>query len=387
MTIRDGLFSSESVSEGHPDKLADRISDAVLDEFLRLEPGARVACETLLADQCVVLAGEFKTRDLAVFRTVRERAVSLVARVLREAGYTDAATGIDPDRCEVQVRFNGQSADISQGVDRSDGVIGAGDQGLMFGYACDDTPELMPAPIVYAHRLVRRQAELRKSGVLPWLRPDAKSQVSFRYEDGRPVAVEAVVLSTQHAEGVDTETLRAEVSRHIIDSVIPLALRGTGYRELINPTGRFVTGGPKGDAGLTGRKIIVDTYGGAAPHGGGAFSGKDPSKVDRSAAYMARFLAKQVVARGWARRCLTQLAYAIGVAEPVSFLVDAEGAGPARNAEIAAALRQEFDLTPAGIIRQLDLQRPIYFETAAYGHFGRTDLSLPWEAVAAGGTL
>jgi S-adenosylmethionine synthetase len=387
MTIRDGLFSSESVSEGHPDKLADRISDAVLDEFLRLEPGARVACETLLADQCVVLAGEFKTRDLAVFRTVRERAVSLVAGVLREAGYTDAATGIDPDRCEVQVRFNGQSADISQGVDRSDGVIGAGDQGLMFGYACDDTPELMPAPIVYAHRLVRRQAELRKSGVLPWLRPDAKSQVSFRYEDGRPVAVEAVVLSTQHAEGVDTETLRAEVSRHIIDSVIPRSLRGTGYRELINPTGRFVTGGPKGDAGLTGRKIIVDTYGGAAPHGGGAFSGKDPSKVDRSAAYMARFLAKQVVARGWARRCLTQLAYAIGVAEPVSFLVDAEGAGPARNAEIAAALRQEFDLTPAGIIRRLDLQRPIYFDTAAYGHFGRTDISLPWEAVAAGGAL
>ena len=387
MTIRDGLFSSESVSEGHPDKLADRISDAVLDEFLRLEPGARVACETLLADQCVVLAGEFKTRDLAVFRTVRERAVSLVAGVLREAGYTDAATGIDPDRCEVQVRFNGQSADISQGVDRSDGVIGAGDQGLMFGYACDDTPELMPAPIVYAHRLVRRQAELRGSGVLPWLRPDAKSQVSFRYEDGRPVAVEAVVLSTQHAEGVDTETLRAEVSRHIIDSVIPRSLRGTGFRELINPTGRFVTGGPKGDAGLTGRKIIVDTYGGAAPHGGGAFSGKDPSKVDRSAAYMARFLAKQVVARGWARRCLTQLAYAIGVAEPVSFLVDAEGAGPARNAEIAAALRQEFDLTPAGIIRQLDLQRPIYFDTAAYGHFGRSDLSLPWEAVAAGGAL
>lgn len=387
MTIRDGLFSSESVSEGHPDKLADRISDAVLDEFLRLEPGARVACETLLADQCVVLAGEFKTRDLAVFRTVRERAVSLVAGVLRGAGYIDAATGIDPDRCEVQVRFNGQSADISQGVDRSDGVIGAGDQGLMFGFACDDTPELMPAPIVYAHRLVRRQAELRRSGVLPWLRPDAKSQVSFRYEDGRPVAVEAVVLSTQHAEGVDSDTLRAEVSRHIIDSVIPRSLRGTGYRELINPTGRFVTGGPKGDAGLTGRKIIVDTYGGAAPHGGGAFSGKDPSKVDRSAAYMARFLAKQVVARGWARRCLTQLAYAIGVAEPVSFLVDAEGAGPARNAEIAAALRQEFDLTPAGIIRQLDLQRPIYFDTAAYGHFGRTDLSLPWEAVATGGAL
>lgn len=379
MSVRHGLFSSESVSEGHPDKLADRISDAVLDEFLRLEPTARVACETLLADQCVVVAGEFKTRDPDVFRQVRERAVAIVAGVLRDAGYRDGATGIDPERCEVQVRFNGQSADINRGVDRADGVIGAGDQGLMFGFACDETPELMPAPIVYAHRLVRRQAELRRSGALPWLQPDAKSQVSFRYEHGRPVAVEAVVLSTQHAEDVDTDTLRAAVSREIIDAVIPRELRARGYRELINPTGRFVTGGPKGDTGLTGRKIIVDTYGGAAPHGGGAFSGKDPSKVDRSAAYMARFLAKQVVARGWATRCLVQLAYAIGVAEPVSFLVDAEGASAARNAEIARALRGEFDLTPAGIIRQLDLLRPIYYPTAAYGHFGRDDLDLPWE--------
>ena len=379
MSVRYGLFSSESVSEGHPDKLADRISDAVLDEFLRLEPTARVACETLLADQCVVVAGEFKTRDPEVFRQVRERAVAIVAGVLRDAGYRDGATGIDPERCEVQVRFNGQSDDINRGVDRADGVIGAGDQGLMFGYACDETPELMPAPIVYAHRLVRRQAELRRSGALPWLQPDAKSQVSFRYEDGRPVAVEAVVLSTQHAEDVDTDTLRAAVSREIIDAVIPKALRASGYRELINPTGRFVTGGPKGDTGLTGRKIIVDTYGGAAPHGGGAFSGKDPSKVDRSAAYMARFLAKQVVARGWAPRCLVQLAYAIGVAEPVSFLVDAEGAGAARNAEISRALQAEFNLTPAGIIRQLDLLRPIYYPTAAYGHFGRDDIDLPWE--------
>ena len=379
MPIRNGLFSSESVSEGHPDKLADRISDAVLDEFLRLEPSARVACETLLADQCVIVAGEFKTRAPEVFRQVRERAVSIVAGVLRDAGYRDGATGIDPERCEVQVRFNGQSADINRGVDRADGVIGAGDQGLMFGYACDETPELMPAPIVYAHRLVRRQAELRRSGALPWLQPDAKSQVSFRYEDGRPVAVEAVVLSTQHTDDVDTDSLRTSVSREIIDAVIPKALRASGYRELINPTGRFVTGGPKGDAGLTGRKIIVDTYGGAAPHGGGAFSGKDPSKVDRSAAYMARFLAKQVVARGWAPRCLVQLAYAIGVAEPVSFLVDADGASAARNAEIAAALRREFDLTPAGIIRQLDLLRPICYPTAAYGHFGRDDLDLPWE--------
>jgi S-adenosylmethionine synthetase len=379
MSVRNGLFSSESVSEGHPDKLADRISDAVLDEFLRHEPSARVACETLLADQCVVVAGEFKTRSPETFRAVRERAVTIVSGVLRDAGYRDSATGIDPERCEIQVRFNGQSADINQGVDREGGVIGAGDQGLMFGYACDDTPELMPAPIVFAHRLVRRQAELRRSGALPWLGPDAKSQVTFRYEDGRPTAIEAVVLSTQHDEAIDTRALRTAVSHDIIDAVIPASLRSAGYRELINPTGRFVTGGPKGDTGLTGRKIIVDTYGGAAPHGGGAFSGKDPSKVDRSAAYMARFLAKQVVARGWSSRALVQLAYAIGVAEPVSFLVEAEGVSPARSAEIVDALRSEFDLTPAGIIRCLDLQRAIYYPTAAYGHFGRDDLDLPWE--------
>ena len=382
MTVRDGLFSSESVSEGHPDKLADRISDAVLDEFLRHDPTARVACETLLADQCVVLAGEFKTRSPDTFRAVRERAVTLVSDVLREAGYRDSATGIDPERCEIQVRFNGQSADINQGVDRDDGVIGAGDQGLMFGYACDDKPELMPAPIVFAHRLVRRQAALRRSGALAWLGPDAKSQVTFRYEDGKPVAVEAVVLSTQHRDEIDTESLREAVHREIIDAVIPVELRAPHFRALINPTGRFVIGGPKGDTGLTGRKIIVDTYGGAAPHGGGAFSGKDSSKVDRSAAYMARFLAKQVVARGWSRRALVQLAYAIGVAEPVSFMVEAEGVSRARSAEIVEALRQEFDLTPAGIIRCLDLQRPIYFPTAAYGHFGRDDLDLPWERTA-----
>ena len=364
MSVRNGLFSSESVSEGHPDKLADRISDAVLDEFLRQDPSARVACETLLADQCVVVAGEFKTHSPDTFRAVRERAVTIVSGVLRDAGYCDSATGIDPERCEIQVRFNGQSADINQGVDREDGVIGAGDQGLMFGYACDDTPELMPAPIVFAHRLVRRQAELRRSGALPWLGPDAKSQVTFRYEDGRPVAIEAVVLSTQHDAAIDTGALRTAVSRDIIDAVIPTSLRSAGY---------------------TGRKIIVDTYGGAAPHGGGAFSGKDPSKVDRSAAYMARFLAKQVVARGWSSRTLVQLAYAIGVAEPVSFLVEADGVSPARSAEIVDALRSEFDLTPAGIIRCLDLQRPIYYPTAAYGHFGRDDLDLPWENSAPAG--
>jgi S-adenosylmethionine synthetase len=379
MTIRHGLFSSESVSEGHPDKLADRISDAVLDEFLRHDPSARVACETLLADQCVVVAGEFKTRSAETFRAVRERAVTIVSDVLRDTGYRDSATGIDPERCEIQVRFNGQSTDINQGVDHEDGVIRAGDQGLMFGYACDDTPELMPAPIVFAHRLVRRQAKLRRNGKLPWLGPDAKSQVTFRYEEGRPVAIEAVVLSTQHDAGIDTESLRAAVSREIIDTVIPAGLRSADYRELINPTGRFVTGGPKGDTGLTGRKIIVDTYGGAAPHGGGAFSGKDPSKVDRSAAYMARFLAKQVVVRGWSKRALIQLAYAIGVAEPVSFLVEAEGVSRSRSAEIVDALRREFDLTPTGIIRCLDLERPIYYPTAAYGHFGRDDLDLSWE--------
>ncbi|TVQ34695.1 MAG: methionine adenosyltransferase [Wenzhouxiangella sp.] len=381
MFNRYGLFSSESVSEGHPDKLADRISDAVLDEFLRQDPAARVACETLLADQCVVVAGEFKTRTPESFRLVREKAVTIVSDVLRDTGYRDAATGIDPERCEIQVRFNRQSSDINQGVDREDGAIGAGDQGLMFGYACDETPELMPAPIMFAHRLMRRQAEVRRSGRLPWLGPDAKSQVTFLYEDGRPVAVDTVVLSTQHDAEIETEALRAAVSREIIDPVVPAGLRSANYRELINPTGRFVTGGPKGDTGVTGRKIVVDTYGGAAPHGGGAFSGKDPSKVDRSAAYMARFLAKLVVARGWSNRALVQLAYAIGVAEPVSFLVDAEGVARERSAEIVEALRQEFDLTPAGIIRFLDLQRPIYYPTAAYGHFGREDLDLPWEKI------
>lgn len=382
MAIQNGLFSSESVSEGHPDKLADRISDRILDAFITKDPQARVACETLLADQCVIVAGEFKTRQIDDFHAVRESAASLVRDVLRETGYRDGETGISPERCEVQIRFNGQSQDISQGVDRGDGVLGAGDQGLMFGYATDETPELMPAPIVYAHRLVRRQAELRKTGVLPWLQPDAKSQVTFRYLNGRPAAIEAVVLSTQHDDGIDLGEMRHAVQKHIIDPVIPEALRSASLRTLINPTGRFVTGGPKGDAGLTGRKIIVDTYGGAAPHGGGAFSGKDPSKVDRSAAYMARFLARLVVARGWASRALVQLAYAIGVAEPVSFVVETYGTATQERRDIAALLSREFDLRPQGIIDTLDLLRPIYYPTAAYGHFGRDDLRLPWEAVA-----
>ncbi|WP_227458831.1 methionine adenosyltransferase [Cupriavidus pauculus] len=379
MTIRNGLFSSESVSAGHPDKLADRISDRILDAFLARDHHARVACETLLADQCVVVAGEFKTRCRDDFEAVRESAEALVREVLRETGYRDAETGIDPQRCEVQIRFNGQSQDINQGVDRADGILGAGDQGLMFGYATDETPELMPAPIVYAHRLVRRQTELRQQGTLPWLQPDAKSQVSFRYVDGRPTQIEAVVLSTQHDAGIELEALRTAVLEHVIEPVIPVHLRAKGLRCLINPTGRFVTGGPKGDAGLTGRKIIVDTYGGAAPHGGGAFSGKDPSKVDRSAAYMARYLARQVVARGWARRALVQLAYAIGEAEPVSFLVETYGTEAESRHDIAAELAREFDLRPQGIIETLDLLRPIYYPTAAYGHFGREDISLPWE--------
>jgi S-adenosylmethionine synthetase len=375
MSIRNGFFSSESVSEGHPDKLADRISDRILDAFLERDPHARVACETMLADQCVIVAGEFKTRNQDDFHAVCSQAESLVREVLRETGYTTAETGIDPERCEVQVRFNHQSLDISQGVDTG----GAGDQGMMFGYATDETPERMPAPILYAHRLVRRQSEVRRSGKLPWLRPDAKSQVTFLYRDGQPVAIQSVVLSTQHDESIGHDDLCDAVRRYIIDPVIPPELRGTGYHALINPTGRFVTGGPKGDTGLTGRKIIVDTYGGAAPHGGGAFSGKDPSKVDRSAAYMARFLAKQVVARGWARRALVQLAYAIGVAEPVSFLVETYGTESNPRRDFAAKLSREFDLRPQGIIETLDLLRPIFYPTAAYGHFGRTDVALPWE--------
>jgi S-adenosylmethionine synthetase len=381
MTIRNGLFSSESVSEGHPDKLADRISDRILDAFLELDPHARVACETMLADQCVIVAGEFKTRNQDDFHAVCSQAESLVREVLRETGYTTAETGIDPERCEVQVRFNHQSLDISQGVDTG----GAGDQGMMFGYATDETPERMPAPILYAHRLVRRQSEVRRSGQLPWLRPDAKSQVTFLYRDGQPVAIQSVVLSTQHDECIEHDDLCDAVRRYIIDPVIPPELRGVGYRALINPTGRFVTGGPKGDTGFTGRKIIVDTYGGAVPHGGGAFSGKDPSKVDRSAAYMARFLAKQVVERGWARRALVQLAYAIGVAEPVSFLVETYGTESDPRRDFAAELSHEFDLRPQGIIETLDLLRPIYYPTAAYGHFGRTDVALPWEETVSEG--
>ena len=381
MLIRNGLFTSESVSEGHPDKMADAISDAVVDAFLARDPRARVACETLLSNGLVVLAGEFKTRVPGLYDEVRGKAEAIARGVIRRIGYRDAATGIDPDSCEVLVRFNRQSEDISQGVDRADAVLGAGDQGLMFGYACRETPVLMPLPITLAHRLVRRQAQVRRSGAAPWLRPDAKSQVSVRYADRQPVAVEAVVLSTQHAEGIELPELQAAVRSQIVAPVLEEAGYRVPERVLVNPTGRFVTGGPKGDTGLTGRKIIVDTYGGAVPHGGGAFSGKDPSKVDRSASYMARFLAKQVVARSWAERCLIQVSYAIGVAEPVSFVVETFGTGSLDSAEIERRLTSEFDLTPGGMIARLDLLRPIYEATAAYGHFGRDDLDLPWERI------
>jgi S-adenosylmethionine synthetase len=381
--IRNDLFSSESVSEGHPDKLADRISDRILDAFLERDPKARVACETMLADQFVLVAGEFKTSTMDVFDEVRGRAEALVRSVLRETGYTSAESGIDPDRCEVRILFNGQSSHISQGVDRHDGVLGAGDQGLMFGYATCETPERMPKPILYAHRLVHRLAELRRGESIQWLRPDAKSQVTFRYCDGLPTSVNRVVVSTQHDDSVTHDELVDTVKRQVIDHVIPSDIRSEDYCAYINPTGRFVTGGPNGDTGLTGRKIIVDTYGGAAPHGGGAFSGKDPSKVDRSAAYMARTLAKTVVDRGWASRALVQIAYAIGIAEPVSFAVETFGTEPNSRRNVRDELLREFDLRPAAIIETLGLERPIYYPTAAYGHFGRTDLNLPWELTRA----
>jgi S-adenosylmethionine synthetase len=375
------LFTSESVSEGHPDKMADQISDRILDEFLSRDPNARVACETVLADQFVLVAGEFKTSNHSIFEAVRDQAEQLVRQVIRDIGYTSKEEGIDPDKCEIRIAFNRQSIHINQGVDLADGEIGAGDQGLMFGYACDETPELMPLAISLSHKLVRKQAELRKTGVLPWLRPDAKSQVSVRYLGGKPIAVEKVVLSTQHSPDISTEELRDAVRREIIDSVIPSELRSDSFEVLINPTGRFEVGGPNGDTGLTGRKIIVDSYGGSCPHGGGAFSGKDPSKVDRSAAYMARYIAKNIVAAGLATKCQLQLAYAIGVVDPVSVMVDTFGTGTQSDEDLENWVRQNFRLTPKGIIETLDLKRPIYAKTAAYGHFGRTDVILPWEVV------
>ncbi|WP_372722993.1 methionine adenosyltransferase [Immundisolibacter sp.] len=368
------LFTSESVSEGHPDKICDQISDAILDAYLAQDPDARVACESLTKTGLAMVAGEIKVKP-----GVYIEAEDIIRGVIRDIGYTSSDMGFDWETCAVFNALGKQSSDINQGVDRADpDDMGAGDQGLMFGYACRETDVLMPAPITYAHRLVRRQAELRKNGSLPWLRPDAKSQVSFRYENGKPVHIDTVVLSTQHSPEISQADLREAVIEEIIKPVLGewLSDKPTIH---VNPTGRFVIGGPMGDAGLTGRKIIVDTYGGMARHGGGAFSGKDPSKVDRSAAYAARYVAKNIVAAGLAERCEVQLSYAIGVAEPTSIMVDTFGTGNAGNAVLTRLVREHFDLRPAGILRMLDLKRPIYQATAAYGHFGRDEAEFMWE--------
>jgi S-adenosylmethionine synthetase len=364
-------FTSESVSEGHPDKIADLISDALLDEVLRQDPKARVACETLVKTGMVVVAGELTTRAWVDVE-------DLVRDVIKDIGYNSSDMGFDYASCAVLTAIGKQSADIARGVDESENKrLGAGDQGLMFGYASNETAELMPAPIVYAHKLVKKQAELRKSGKLDWLRPDAKSQVTLRYQDGKPVAVDTVVLSTQHMESVEHETLVEAVLEEIIKPVLPQEWLTKQTRYFINPTGRFVIGGPQGDCGLTGRKIIVDTYGGMARHGGGCFSGKDPSKVDRSAAYACRYVAKHIVASGLAEKCEVQLSYAIGVPEPTSIDINTFGTETIPHADIEKLVREHFDLTPYGIIESLDLLRPIYKQTAAYGHFGVSEY--PWE--------
>ena len=370
----DYLFTSESVSEGHPDKVADQISDAILDAILEQDPRARVAAETLCNTGLVVLAGEINTHANVDYIKVARDTITRI-------GYDNTDFGIDYKGCAVMVCYDKQSPDIAQGVDEGKGIDldqGAGDQGLMFGYACDETPELMPAAIYYAHRLVERQSQLRKDGRLPWLRPDAKSQVTLRYVDGRPVAVDTVVLSTQHHPDVTHAQIEEAVIEEIIKTTLPREwLKETRF--LVNPTGRFVIGGPQGDCGLTGRKIIVDTYGGAAPHGGGAFSGKDPTKVDRSAAYAARYVAKNIVAAGLARQCQVQVSYAIGVARPINITVYTEGTGVIPDDKIAALVNEHFDLRPKGIVQMLDLLRPIYTKTAAYGHFGREEPEFTWE--------
>ncbi len=361
------LFTSESVTEGHPDKIADNISDAILDSILEKDPSARVACETLVTTGLAVIAGEITTdADVDYKKIIRD--------TIHEIGYNDAEFGFDSNTCAVIDAIGKQSPDIAQGVDTG----GAGDQGLMFGFACDETPELMPMPIQMAHNLTRRLSEVRRDGTIPYLRPDGKSQVSIEYRDGRPFRVEAVVISTQTAD-LEIEDIRRDIKEHVIKPVIPAELLDENTKYHINPTGKFVIGGPMGDAGLTGRKIIVDTYGGYAPHGGGAFSGKDPTKVDRSAAYMARYIAKNVVAAGLASKCTLQLAYAIGVAEPVSVLIDTHGTGKIDDERIADIVRENFTLTPKAIIETLDLRRPIYKATARFGHFGRANGEFSWE--------
>lgn len=363
------LFTSESVTEGHPDKIADQVSDAVLDAVLTNDPMGRVACETLLTTGLIVLAGEITSTQTCDFAEVAREAV-------REVGYTRAKYGFDADTCAVLSALHGQSPDIAMGVDPG----GAGDQGLMFGYACSETTELMPLPIMMAHRLVRGLSEARRSGTLDYLRPDGKSQVTVEYEGDTPVRIDAVVVSSQHSEGVSNDQIREDITTHVIQKIVPAELLDANTKMYVNPTGRFVTGGPHGDSGLTGRKIIVDTYGGMAPHGGGAFSGKDSTKVDRSASYMARYIAKNCVAAGLADRVQVQLAYAIGVADPVSVLVETFGTGKVDEATISSLVREHFELTPKGIIESLDLRRPIYRKTAAFGHFGRTEPEFTWES-------
>ena len=369
------LFTSESVSEGHPDKVADQISDSIVDAIFSEDTTARIACETMINTGMVVLSGEITTSANIDYQTVARNTIS-------EIGYTSEAMGFNSDSCEVLVSIDKQSPDIAQGVNEGEGMDldqGAGDQGLMFGYACNETDVLMPCPITYSHLLVKRQADIRKSGQLNWLRPDAKSQVTVAYEDSKPISIDTVVLSTQHDPDIEHKDIEKAVINEIIKPVLPENMITSKTRYLVNPTGRFVIGGPVGDCGLTGRKIIVDTYGGMARHGGGAFSGKDPSKVDRSAAYAARYVAKNIVAAGLAERCELQLSYAIGVAEPTSISIETFGTGKVEQEKLIEAIRDNFDLRPKGIINMLGLLRPIYQQTAAYGHFGRSDIDLPWE--------
>ena len=370
------FFTSESVSEGHPDKLADQVSDSILDAILEQDPTARVAAETLANTGLIVLAGEITT-------TANVDYIKVARDAIKRIGYDNTEYGIDYKGCAVLVAYDKQSPDIAQGVDGAhDDPLdqGAGDQGIMFGYACDETPQLMPLPIWLSHRIVERQSQLRKDGRLPWLRPDAKSQVTIKYENGKPSSIDTVVLSTQHAPEMELKDIREAVIEEIIKPTLPKELIKGDIKFLVNPTGRFVIGGPQGDCGLTGRKIIVDTYGGAAPHGGGAFSGKDPSKVDRSAAYAGRYVAKNIVAAGLASRCLVQISYAIGVAQPTSIMVETYGTGKVSNEVLTALVREHFDLRPKGIVKMLDLLRPIYTKTAAYGHFGRDEPEFTWEA-------
>lgn len=372
------LFTSESVTEGHPDKVCDQVSDGILDAIYREDPQARVACETTVSPGLVFIIGEVTT-------SAQVNAAEVAREVLRDIGYTHPDYGLDANSCAVLAALNQQSPDIAQGVDRQReagdpmDAVGAGDQGIMFGFACDETPELMPLPISLAHRMAKRLATVRKEGLLPYLRPDGKTQVTVEYEGYRAIRVDTIVVSTQHAPDVDSSQIERDVIEHVVRPEVPAELLDNNTRYLVNPTGRFVIGGPSADAGLTGRKIIVDTYGGASRHGGGALSGKDPTKVDRSATYAARYVAKNLVAAGLARRCEVQIAYAIGVARPVSFLVDSFGTGSLPDETLSEIVSQVFDLRPAAIIEQLQLRRPIYRPVAAYGHFGRTDLRLPWE--------